>query len=145
MIKVFIFLFKYQILKEPANLASHVKEFFSFSKKNQRRILDRYFDSLEDNLDVVGFFDSEKARYYEETREVSMFDCYYFDKLLISYDIRNIKHMDKFKLDSEKIDYLVNYSLYIIREDKIKIDVREILKNPYDLPRNLSSNINFMN
>lgn len=145
MIKVFIFLFKYQILKEPANLSCHVKEFFSFSKKNQRRILDKYFDSLEEMQEVVSYFDNENARYYEESREVSMFDCYYFDKLLISHDIRNIRYMDKFKLDDEKIDYLVNYALYIIKEEKIKIDVKDILKNPYDLPSSLSSNINFMN
>ena len=100
MIKVFIFLFKYQILKEPANLAYHVKEFFAFSKKNQRRILDKYFDSLEEGLDIVGYFDSENARYYDDNREISMFDCYYFDKLLISHDIKNIKYIDKFKYDA---------------------------------------------
>ena len=144
MIKVFIFLFKNQILKDPANLANHVKEFFGFSKKNQRRILDKYFNSLDDDIDVVNYFDSENARYYEETREVSMFDCYYFDKLLISHNIKNIRYMDKFKLDNEKMDYLVNYALYIIKEEKIKLDVRDILKNPYDLPNSLSSNISFM-
>ena len=53
MIKVFIFLFKYQILKDPSNLAYHVKEFFNFSKKNQRRILDRYFDYLDDDEDEI--------------------------------------------------------------------------------------------
>ena len=144
MIKVFIFLFKYQILKDPANLAFHVKEFFSFSKKNQRRVLDRYFDSLEDGIDVVSYFNSEDARYFEESREVSMFDCYYFDKMLINYDIKNIRYMDKFKLDGEKIDYLVNYALYIIKEDNIRLDIKDILKNPYELPGNLSNNINFM-
>ena len=144
MIKVFIFLFKNQILKEPANLANHVKEFFAFSKKNQRRILDKYFSSLDDDEDVVSYFDSDNARYYEETREYSMFNCYYFDKLLISHNIKNIRYMDKFKLDNEKVDYLVNYALYIIKEEKIRLDVRDILKNPYDLPNSLSSNISFM-
>lgn len=144
MIRVFIFLIKYQILKDPANLSFHVKEFFSFSKKNQRRILDKYFDSLGEEEEIVSFFNSKDARYIEETREVSMFDCYYFDKMLISHDIKNIRYMDKFKLDNEKIDYLINYALYIIKEDRIKLDVRDILKNPYDLPNRLSNNINFM-
>jgi len=145
LIRVFIFLFKYQILKEPINLAYHVKEFFSFSKKNQRRILDKYFDSLEDGQEIVSYFISDNARYYEENREISMFDCYYFDKMLINYNIKNIRYIDKFKLDNEKLDYLVNYALYIIKEDRIVIDVREILKSPYELPKTLSSNINFMN
>ncbi len=132
-------------MKEPAALAYHVKEFFNFSKKNQRRILDKYFDSLGDGEDIVSYFDTEDARYYDGNREVSMFDCYYFDKMLINYDIRNLKYIDKFKLDNEKLDYLVNYALYIIKEDKINIMIKDILKNPYDLPINLSSNINFMN
>ena len=144
MIKVFIFLFKYQILKDPGNLAYHVKEFFNFSKKNQRRILDKYFDSLEDGQEVVSYFISDNARYYEESREINMFDCYYFDKMLINHDIKNIRYIDKFRLDDEKLEYLVNYALYIIKEDKLRIDVREILKNPYELPKVLSSNINFM-
>lgn len=139
-----MFLFKYQILRDPANLAIHIKEFFGLSKKNQRRVLDRYFDSLEENEDIIRYFISDKARYIEDNKEISMFDCYYFDKMLISYDILNIKYMDKFKLDSEKKDYLVNYALYIIRKEKIVFDVKEILKDIYDLPCSLSSNIEFM-
>ena len=144
MIKVFMFLWKYKILKDPANLSFHVKEFFLLSKKNQRRVLDKYFKSLDEGEEIVSFFNSKDARYIEESREVSMFDCYYFDKMLISHDIRNIRYLDKFKLDNEKIDYLINYALYIIKEEKLKIDVKEFLKNPYDLPNGLSNNINFM-
>ena len=144
MIKVFMFLWKYKILKDPANLSFHVKEFFLLSKKNQRRVLDKYFRSLDEGEEIVSFFNSKDARYIEESREVSMFDCYYFDKMLISHDIRNIRYLDKFKLDNEKIDYLINYALYIIKDNKIKIDIKDILKNPNDLPNRLSNNINFM-
>ena len=34
----------------------------------------------KDGLEIVSFFNSSNARYIEETREVSMFDCYYFDR-----------------------------------------------------------------
>ena len=83
MLKVLMFIIKNRILKAPENLSYHVKEFFKLSKKNQRRVLDRYFDSLDENENVVNYFMSNEARYFEETHEVNMFSCYYFDKLLI--------------------------------------------------------------
>ena len=116
MLKVVLFLVKNKILKSPDALASHVKEFFKLSKKNQRRVLDKYFNSIDEKEDVVSYFLRSEARYFEDEHEVNMFSCYYFDKLLIEHNVYNIRYIDKFNLDKEKLDYLVNYALYIIKE-----------------------------
>ena len=46
MIKAFIFIMKYKILKDPINLSYHTKEFFQLSKSTQRKVLDKYFNKL---------------------------------------------------------------------------------------------------
>ena len=144
MFKVLMFILKNKILKSPENLSYHVEEFFKLSKKNQRRVLDKYFDYISDEDDVVSYFMSSEARYFENEKEVNMFSCYYFDKLLIEHNIYNIRYIDKFDLDKEKIDYLINYALYIIKEDKILLDVKKIVKYTDELPNELSSDISFM-
>ena len=145
MLKTLMFIAKNKILKSPENLSYHVKDFFKLSKKSQRRVLDKYFSSLDEGEDVVSYFLDNEARFYEDTREVNMFSCYYFDKLLIEHDIYNIRYIDKFNLDKEKQDYLVNYALYIIKEEKILLDIKRIVKYTDELPIQLSSNISFMN
>ena len=92
MLKTLMFIAKNKILKSPENLSYHVKDFFKLSKKSQRRVLDKYFDSLDEGEDVVSYFLDNEARFYEDTREVNMFSCYYFDKLLIEHDIYNIRY-----------------------------------------------------
>ena len=144
MISTLIFIFKYKILRDPVNLSYHVKDFFSLSRKNQRRVLDKYFDSLDDG-DIVSYFMESNARYYEDNKEVNMFNCYYFDKLLIEYNIYNIRYIDLFNIEQEKKDYLVNYALCIIKEDRIMLDINKLLKYTDSLPMSLSGNINFMN
>lgn len=144
MLKVLMFIFKNKILKSPENLSYHLQEFFKLSKKNQRRVLDKYFDSLDENDNVVSYFMSSEARYFEGNKEINMFSCYYFDKLLIEYDIYNIRYIDKFNLDEEKINYLINYALYIIKENKILLDVKRLVKYTDELPVQLSNNISFM-
>ena len=39
-------------------------------------------------------------RYYENNKEINMFSCYYFDKLLIEHDIYNIRYIDTFNIDT---------------------------------------------
>ena len=144
MFKVLMFIFKNKILKSPLNLSYHVEEFFKLSKKNQRRVLDKYFDYVSDEDNIVNYFISSEARYFENEKEVNMFSCYYFDKLLLEHDIYNIRYIDKFNLDKEKIDYLINYALYIIKEDKVLLDVKKIVKYTDELPKELSSNISLI-
>jgi len=145
MLKSLIFIAKNRILKSPENLSYHVKEFLKLSKKNQRRVLDRYFDSLDDEENVVSYFMTSEARFFQDNKEINMFSCYYFDKLLIEHDIYNIRYIGLFDLEQEKKDYLINYALYIIKEDKILLDIKKLLKHTDELPLELSSNITFMN
>ena len=144
MIRSLIFTYKNKILKNPINLSYHVEEFFCLSKKNQRRVLDRYFDYLDEDVDVVDFFMSNEARYYDDNHEINMFSCYYFDKLLLEHNIYNIRYIDTFNIDKEKKEYLINYALYIVKEDKIILDTKKLLKYTDELPKELSSNVNFM-
>ena len=144
MLKTFMFMLKNKILKSPENLSYCVKDFFKLSKKNQRKVLDKYFKAFSDEVDVVGYFMSNEARYYENEKEINMFSCYYFDKLLIEHDIYNIRYIDKFTLDKEKQEYLINYALYIIKEEKVLLDIKKIVKYTDELPSQLSNNIAFM-
>ena len=144
MIKVFIFIWKYKILKDYANLSYHVKEFFSMSEKNQNKVLDKYFASLDGNVDIKDYFTSSDARYYEDNEEISFFDSYYFDKLLITYDINNIVLIDKFKIPRGKLDYLIGYVIDTVVDNNIKLDINNIIVYPDRLPKRLSKNINFM-
>lgn len=145
MIKSLIFILKNKILKDPINLSYHVEEFFNLSKKTQRKVLDRYFDSIDEDVDIIEFFQSNNARYYDDNHEINMFRCYYFDKLLIEHDIYNIRYIDTFNIDKEKQEYLIDYALYIIKDDKLILDIKKLLKYTDELPKLLSSNINFMN
>ena len=144
MIRAFIFIMKHKILKEPSNLATLTREFFRLSKNTQRKVLNKYFDELKSDFNIENYFDTKESRYYESNEEISFFNCYYFDKLIIEHNINNIKLIDKFKLDDEKVNYLINYALEIISEDKIKLDSSNLVNYKDNLPVRLGKNIRFM-
>ena len=60
MLKVFMFIVKNKILKEPQNLGYHLEDFFRLSKKNQRKVLDKYFGVFS-GCDIVNYFISSEA------------------------------------------------------------------------------------
>ena len=144
MIQAFIFIWKYKILKDPINLSYHVEEFFKLSKNTQRKVLDRYFDKLDENFSIESYFDTKESRYYDNHEEVTFFNCYYFDKLIIEHNVNNIKLVDKFKLEPEKINYLISYTLEIIFQDKIKLDTDNLVNYKDDIPARLGKNTRFM-
>ena len=145
MIKTFIFLWKYKILKDPINLSYYTKEFFKLSKSTQRKVLDKYFNNLDDNFSIESYFDTKESRCYENNQENTFFHFYYFNKLSIEHNIYNIKLMDKFKLSEEKIEYLINYALELINENNLKLEVGELVNYSDNIPTKLGKNIDFMN
>ena len=144
MIRAWFFILKYGILHDTSKLPKLSREFFLLSKSTQRKVLDKYFDKIADDFKIVDFFDAKEARYYDGDKEISFFNCYYFDKLCIEHDIYNIKLFDKFKLSFEQINFLINYALEIIREDNIKLDVKEIVNYLNDIPVSLAKSVRFM-
>lgn len=144
MVEVFLFIFRYKIKKEYAQLGKHCREFFKLSKKAQRKVLDIYFRRVEEDFDVMYYFDNEDSRYYENGKEISFFDSYYFCKKIILLNICNIRYIDKFKISLKKVDYLVHLMMEIIEKDGIKIRVSDILMYPFELPKRLSGNVLFM-
>ena len=90
MIKSFIFLLIYKILKDPINLSCHPKEFFQLSKNTQRKVLDKYFTKLDKTFPVDNYFNTKESRYYQNNEEVSFYNCYYFDKLVIELNPNNL-------------------------------------------------------
>lgn len=144
MIEVFLFVFRYKIKKNKENLGFRCREFFALSKNRQKRVLDIYFKRFADDLDIIGVFDNKESRYFEDGREVTFFDSYYFCKKIIEFSINNISLIDKFRISLAKRDFLVNYALDIIRGENIKLNIEDILVYPNNLPLGLSSNIEFM-
>ena len=143
MIKALIFIMKYKILKDPTNLSYHTKEFFTLSKKTQRKVLDKYFNKLDEDFSIESYFDTKESRYYENHQEITFFHCYYFDKLIIEHNVTNIKLIDKFKLSDEKIDYLINYTLELVKEENIIIQADDLINYTGNIPMKLSKNIKF--
>lgn len=144
MLKSFIFIIKYKILSNPVNLSYHVKEFFKLSKNTQRKVLNKYFDKIEDNFDIESYFNTKEARFYDGEEEVTFFNCYYFDKLILEHNLNNIKLVDKFKIEEEKINYLINYALEIKDEDGIDIKASNLVNYNDELPIRLAKNVRFM-
>ena len=144
MIQSFLFLLKYKILKDPSNLFYRTKEFFLLAKNTQRRVLDQYFAKLDSNIHLEDYLDDKRFRYYEENREISFFSCYYFDKLLIGFDVNYIRLIDKFDLSLEKKEYLVLYCLEKMDEENIRLNIDDLLVYPDDLPRFLGMDLRFM-
>ena len=145
MIKVLMFLWKYKILKDPINLSYHTKEFFNLSNNAQKRVLDKYFNKLDNNDDIAPYFIDANSRYYEDNKEITFFNSYYFDKLLIEHNINNLIYIDKFKISNDKIEYLIKYSIELITKEKVKFNIKDIIIYPDKLPNKLSNNYNFMN
>lgn len=144
MIRTFIFLFRYKILKDPKNLSYQTKEFFELSKKEQRQVVDKYFHKFGTDDNIAAYFQEVHARVYQENQEVTFFHCYYFDKLLITYNVYNIRFIDQFKLSAKKLNYLIHYLLEIIRENHIDFKVDNLFGYPDELPTTLSQSIEFM-
>jgi len=144
MVQAFLFIWKYKILKDPVNLSYHVLEFFKLSKNNQRKVLNMYFDKLENGFSIESYFDTKEARYYDNHEEITFFNCYYFDKLIIEHDINNIKLVDKFKLPEERINFLIGYALEIIEQDGIKLDSSNLVNYMDNIASKLGKNIRFM-
>lgn len=144
MIKSFIFLLKYKILKDPVNLSYHPKEFFQLNKNTQRKVLDKYFTKLDHSFSIDTYFNTKESRYYQNNEEISFYNCYYFDKLAIELNPNNISLIDKFKLEQEKIDYLVSYYLTTREENNNSFHIENLLIYPEKLPLALSQNIDFM-
>ncbi len=144
MIKAFLFIVKYKILKNPVNLSYHPKEFFNLSKSTQRKVLDKYFNKLDSNFIIEGCFDTKESRYYENHQEITFFSCYYFDKKIIEHNIYNIKFIDKFQLSEEKIAYLICYAREIIQNNHLKLDVNKLVHYIDKLPIRLGKDLAFM-
>lgn len=142
--RAFLFDLKYKIKKDPKNLSLHCKEFFSLKEKMQRKVLDVYFKCASKKLEIGYYFDNKNARYYDDGREISFFNSYYFCKKIIDLNINNISYFDKFKLSSSELDRLFNYTMDIIKRNKVRIKVDKILRYPTNLPLYLSSNVIFM-
>ena len=83
MFRVFLFIFRYKIKKSKENLGLHCKEFFSLPEKCQNKVLDIYFDKVEENIDIGSYFDNKNARYYVDGHEVSFFNSLYFCQKII--------------------------------------------------------------
>ena len=142
--KAFLFDLKYKIKKDSKNLGLHCEEFFLLKENVQRKVLDVYFKNASKDLNIGYYFDNKDARYYDEGKEISFFNSYYFCKKIIELNINNISYFDKFRLSSSRLDKLFNYAMEIINKYKIKIKIDKILRYPTNLPVYLSSNVIFM-
>ena len=144
MIEVFLFIFRYKILKDETSLATHTKEFFKLSDKSKNKVLDKYFNSLDKNFNIDYYFNSKESRYYENGEELSFFSNYYFCKKIIELNIYNIYLIDIFNLSNNKINHLIEYTIKLINNNNIDLDINRILIKDNILPERLSSNIEFM-
>ncbi len=142
--KTFLFNLKYKIKKDPKNLGLHCKEFFSLKDNVQKKVLDIYFKNASKKLEIGYYFDNKDARFYDDGREISFFNSYYFCRKIIELNINNISFFDKFKISNSRLEKLFNYTMEIIKKYKIKIKVDKILRYPSNLPVYLSSNVEFM-
>ena len=145
MIEAFLFIFKYKILKDELSLPIHTKEFFKLSDKGKNKVLNKYFNIIDKNFNIDYYFNSEESRYYENGDELSFLNYYYFCKKIIELNIYNIYLIDRFNLDDKKINHLIKYTIKLINEQNIKIDIDRLLVHNNILPTNLSKNIEFMN
>ena len=142
--RAFLFNLQYGIKKDPKNLGIHCRDFFSLKENMQKKILDVYFKNASKKLDIGYYFDNKDARYYDDGREISFFNSYYFCKKIIELNINNISYFDKFRLSNSRKDKIFNYAMDIIKSKGIKIKVDKILRYPTNLPVYLSRNVNFM-
>ena len=144
MIKVTLFILKYKILKDETALSSHVREFFRLSNKDQTKVLNKYFNRLDENFNIDYYFNSKESRYYNNGEEITFFNNYEFCKKILELNIYNIFLIDKFNLSDNKINYLIEYTLKLIKEKNINLDIDRILVHNNILPERLSKNIEFI-
>lgn len=144
MLQVLFFLWKYKVLKSPENLPHQPVSFFKLSKKNQKKVLDKYFEKFKNQRNLETYFEEKEARYYEDNKEMTFFYCYYFNKKILEYNIKNLRLIDKFMIEPEKKDYLVSYALDKIKKEHLSLLAKDLVNYPDDLPKYLSSNIDFM-
>ena len=90
MIKVTLFILKYKILKDETALSSHVREFFRLSNKDQTKVLNKYFNRLDENFNIDYYFNSKESRYYNNGEEITFFNNYEFCKKILELNIYNI-------------------------------------------------------
>lgn len=142
--RAFLFNLHFKIKKEPRNLGLHCREFFLLNESSQVKVLDTYFKSVYKNLDIGYYFDNKDARFYDDGKEISFFNSYYFCKKIIEMNINNISYFDKFSLSSDDLSKLLEYTMKLIKKNKIRINIDKILRYPTNLPIYLSSNVLFM-
>ena len=82
MIEVFLFIFRYKIIKDKSSLGKHPQEFFKLKDKTQKKVLDRYFHNLDTNFNIDYYFNNKENRVYENGKEVSFFDIISVKKFL---------------------------------------------------------------
>ena len=141
MFEIFLFLFRYKIKKNEGNLAFHCRDFFKLKEKCQNKVIDTYFDTF-DNVDIGYYFDNDKARYYEDGKEISFFNSYYFCKKIVGLSINNLSLIDKFEIDESLINGIIKYG--IDNNKKGKLDINKLLLYPDNLPLRLAKSVLFM-
>ena len=141
MIGLYLFLWKNQILNDVKNLPNKIVQFFNLSKKNQRKVLDKYFAKFNDIKKLETYFID--SCFYKDNQEITFFSCYYFDKKILEYNVCNLYLIDKFKIPEEQLNYLIKESINKIAKDKT-IEINSFVHYPDELPKILSSNIEFM-
>jgi hypothetical protein len=141
MLETFLFLFRYKIKKNEVNLPLHCSEFFKLSTEHQKRVIDIYFEKFG-NISIDYYFNSDKARYYFENKEVSFFDSYYFCNKITLMDINNLVFIDKFGISEKEGLELIDKVLK--KNINVKLDINKILVYPDNLPKRLATNVEFM-
>lgn len=126
MIKSYIFLYRYNILKCSNNLITHKNKFYKLKKKEREFVLDKFFSSLS-SIDVLSFSD--------------FFDDYYFCVKLIEMDYGNLKYIDYFNLSSKKIDKIILNMTNLFKGETI--DIERILIDG-NLPSRLLNSLDFI-
>ena len=142
--EVLLFILRYKIKKDKTILSKHCADFFKLSNTSQNKVLDKYFHNLDKSFNIDYYFNNKESRYYENGKEITFFNSYYFCKKIIELNIYNIYLIDKFNLSNNEINYLIEYTLQIIKDKRIKIDINKILIYQNILPIKLSTNIEFM-
>ena len=141
MLKVLFFIWKYKILKDEKNLSKQTKKFFELTRKEQKIILDKYFDKFTNKKGLDTYFDSKESRYFDNSIEITFFHCPYFDKKLIDYNINCISYIDKFIITEKEKDDLIGY---VLKKENLNLTASDLINYKDDLPLGLSSNLDFM-
>lgn len=144
MVEVFLFIFRYKIKKDPCNLGLRCREFFALSKRGQRKVIDIYFDDLDEGVDIGNCFTSKESRYYGDEGEVTFFDSCYFCKKLIEFNAKNLYLIDRFNISYDKKNNLIDRAIDVIKRDKMNISIDDFLVYPNNLPEALGTSNSFM-